>query len=66
MTFSALFRRMMKAKGMRQTDVAEVANVSRQYVSDLCSGRVSNPGVETIRPIVEAMGWTMAEFFEGE
>jgi DNA-binding Xre family transcriptional regulator len=66
MTIADRLNRMMQDKGFRQTDLADVTGTSRAYVNKLCSGQIPNMGTLTLIAIVEAMGGTMTEFFEGE
>lgn len=39
-----------------QGDVAERSQISRQYISDLERGRITNPGVEVIAALAAALG----------
>ena len=39
-----------------QGDVAERSQISRQYISDLERGRITNPGVEVVEALAAALG----------
>ncbi|MER9163604.1 helix-turn-helix transcriptional regulator [Mesorhizobium sp. M0715] len=49
------FARLRAASGLTQERVAELANVSQQYISDLERGK-RNPTVETLSEIAKALG----------
>jgi DNA-binding phage protein len=57
------FRRLLEAQGHSISGVAELAGMERQQVHRIVTGKVENPGVATVRRIVEAAGGTLGEFF---
>ncbi|MER9444908.1 helix-turn-helix domain-containing protein [Mesorhizobium sp. M0340] len=49
------FARLRAASGLTQEKVAELANVSQQYISDLERGK-RNPTLETLSDLATALG----------
>lgn len=57
-----------------QDELAAKSNISRQYISDLERSRISNPGIEVIQALAQALdikpeylaGWTDDPLGEGE
>jgi transcriptional regulator with XRE-family HTH domain len=49
------FARLRAVSGLTQEQVAELANVSQQYISDLERGK-RNPTIETLSAIAKALG----------
>ena len=39
-----------------QGDLADRSSISRQYISDLERGRITNPGVEVVQALAAALG----------
>lgn len=66
MTVGNRLNRMMAAKKITVPDLARAIGKRPQYIRNICSGRIKNPGVLNLKSIVDAMGGTMTEFFEGE
>lgn len=66
MTLPDRLRALLDRKGYSITDAADAAGMSRQQVHSIVSGKVPNPGITTVERIVEAVGATMAELYEGE
>jgi len=54
------FARLRKASDLTQEQVAERANLSQQYISDLENGK-RNPTVETLFDIAQAFGVSHVE-----
>lgn len=66
MTLSDRLRRMLDDRGCSIAEAARLAGMERQQVWRIVTGKNVNPGVETVRKIVEAVGGTMAELFADE
>lgn len=66
MTLAERLQRLLAAKGLSISGVAETAGMERQQVHRIVTGKVANPGVLTVQRIVEAAGGTMAELFTDE
>lgn len=63
MTLSDRLRALLDRKGYSLADAADVAGMSRQQVHSIVSGKVPNPGILTVKRLVEAVGGTMGEVF---
>lgn len=59
------FARLRKASGLTQEQVAERANLSQQYISDLENGK-RNPTVETLYDIAQAFGVSQVELLKSD
>jgi len=56
-----------KIKGMTQGQLAEATEMSPSYISLIESGKRTNPSIEQVRSIVQALGCkTMREFYGGD
>lgn len=66
MTISDRLRSLIERKGLSISAVAELAGMNRQEVWRIVRGKVKNPGIDTVRRIVEAADSTMAELFQEE
>lgn len=60
------FRRLLEARGHSISGVADLAGMERQQAHRIVTGKVENPGVLTVKRIVEAAGGTLGEFFADE
>lgn len=58
----ALFDR----QGFSISEAARTAGMQKQQVWLIVTGRNANPGVETVRKLVEAVGATLGELFADE
>jgi transcriptional regulator with XRE-family HTH domain len=66
MTIAERLQRLLAAKGLSAAAVAENAGMERQQVWRIVKGLTPNPGVATLRRIVEAADATLGEFFADE
>jgi transcriptional regulator with XRE-family HTH domain len=66
MTLSDRLRRMLDDRGCTISEAARMARMEKQQVWRIVTGKNTNPGVETLQRIVEAVGGTMAELFADE
>lgn len=52
-----LIKELREKQGMTQTQLAFKANVSRQTIADIESGRTSDPGIKVYDKLVKALGY---------
>jgi XRE family aerobic/anaerobic benzoate catabolism transcriptional regulator len=57
-------RKLRRAKGWRQIDLAEQSRVHEVHISDLERG-IREPGLRTLRKIVAALDTTLSELLKG-
>ena len=57
-------RKLRRAKGWRQIDLAEQSRVHEVHISDLERG-TREPGLRTLRKIVAALDTTLSELLKG-
>ena len=57
-------RKLRRAKGWRQIDLAEHSGVHEVHISDLERG-TREPGLRTLSKIVSALGTTLSEVLRG-
>jgi transcriptional regulator with XRE-family HTH domain len=57
---------LLKRQGFSISEAARQAGMQKQATWLIVTGRNRNPGVETVRRIVEAAGATMGELFADE
>lgn len=63
MTVAERLARMLARQGLSIRSVAELAGMESQQAWRIVTGKVANPGIETVRRLVEAAGSSMREFF---
>jgi len=57
-------RKLRRTKGWRQIDLAEQSGVHEVHISDLERG-TREPGLRTLRKIVDALDTTLSELLKG-
>jgi transcriptional regulator with XRE-family HTH domain len=65
-TLSDRLKHMFDERGVSISEAARLAHMEKQQVHRIVSGRNANPGIATVRRIVEGIGGTMAELFADE
>jgi transcriptional regulator with XRE-family HTH domain len=61
---STVIRRLREARGLTQAEVAERANVKKQYVTMLERGARKNPSLPVLKRIAKALGVPVTELLE--
>ena len=55
---------LRRQAGLNQTELATMAGISPNYISEIESGKVRNPGIWHVWQIVKALGVTVDELIE--
>jgi transcriptional regulator with XRE-family HTH domain len=65
-TLSDRLKRLFDERGVSISEAARFAGMEKQQVHRIVSGRNANPGIATVRRIVEGIGGTLGELFADE
>jgi transcriptional regulator with XRE-family HTH domain len=65
-TLSDRLKRLFDERGVSISEAARFANMEKQQVHRIVSGRNANPGIATVQRIVDGIGGTMSELFADE
>lgn len=60
------FKMLRLKRRLTQLQVAEKAGLSQAYINELETGKKSNPSLETLTKLAEALGVSITEFLERE
>lgn len=66
MTLAERLQRLLDERGFTITEAAKAAGMEKQQAWRIVTGKNRNPGFETVRRLVEAIGGTMAELCADE
>jgi transcriptional regulator with XRE-family HTH domain len=61
---SSVIRKLREARGLTQAEVAERADVKKQYVTMLERGARKNPSLPVLKRIAKALGVPVTELLE--
>lgn len=64
MTYGEVVDLFMKERGMKQSELARCAGISKQALSDLINGVNNNPRLDTAMAIAAALGVTLQEMVD--
>ncbi len=61
---AVLVKRLREAKGLTQAELAEKAEISREYVALMESGVRANPTMDVLKRLAKALGVTVGELLD--
>lgn len=64
MSFTEAFKQLLDKHGMSQADFARLSGFGTSYVSQLCSGKVSDPSITKAGIIAKVFGITIQELYD--
>ena len=64
MTYSQALRRLLSEQGMTQYALARAVGKSRSYISELCSGKISEPTLSVAFDIADALDVPLQAFYD--
>lgn len=64
MSFTEAFKQLLSEAKMSQADFARLSGFGTSYVSQLCSGKVSDPSISKAGVIAGVFGISIQELYE--